>query len=75
MSAAHEDWQGKPLSVWPDEIKDSIFRKQVLDLLHCTRMEAEMLREQQEIEMTKLKKQLQRLSNPLKNKIGFHQNN
>ena len=71
MSLAHEDWKGKPFSAWPYDIKESIFRKGILDLFEHTLKE----QERQGIAIINLEDQVQRLSNPSKNQIGFHQNN
>ena len=37
MKEAHDDWWGKPPSVWPADIKQNILLKGVLDLIADTR--------------------------------------
>ena len=37
MKEAHDDWWGKPPSVWPSDVKQNIIFKGVLDLIADTR--------------------------------------
>ena len=37
MGEAHDDWWGKPPSVWPSDVKQNIIFKGVLDLIADTR--------------------------------------
>ena len=37
MKEAHDDWWGKPPSVWPSDVKQNILLKGVLDLIADTR--------------------------------------